>query len=490
MATPITGQISVSDINTALGRAAGASFSFGCSTFQKLANVGSTNVCMNNAHAAAYVSTTQTNLTLSSTVFGSPSTPTTYKVLVDSTATVGGTSSATPALSIGQFPVGSSVILNNYGIIEGGGGTAGGGIGGTAILSNYASQSVTINNYGTIEGGGGGGGNGGTGGTGDTGGTGGQGVNYYTYDNGTVSGPFTGYTRNHHVGCTTNGPYTGIDYYTPVYSFVYAFCVSGYACSFVERAGYCGFDYTTAYWNRAHVYCGNDVGCVGAGFNGCGGPYMVGSQVGPTNYYPVCNYERCRLTAFYYIGQLQHTSDTPHYFTYYTTYHYDYYSCDPYTYYTHNYTTNTNYYTGGSGGAGGGGGSGGSGGAGAGYNLATPGTGVAGVAGANGACGIAGGTNAGKGGKGGKGGTGGHGGAGGAVGAAGSTGCTGAIGGTGCTGAQGFNGGSTYYSGTGATGRTNGAGGAAGGAAGSYLVKGSSSTTLNNSGGTLKGNLN
>ena len=138
MATPITGQISVSDLNTALGKSSTASFSFSCPTFQKLAAIPSanTNVCINNAHAAAYITTTQTNLNLSTTVFGSPSTATTYKVLVDSSATIGGTSSATPALSIGQFPTGSSVILNNYGIIEGGGGTACSGIGGCLLYTS------------------------------------------------------------------------------------------------------------------------------------------------------------------------------------------------------------------------------------------------------------------------------------------------------------------------------------------------------------------
>ena len=150
MATPITGQISVSDVNTALGRSSTASFSFNDSTFQLMTNQGSTNVDLNNAHASAYINSTVTNYNVYTSTFGSPATVTTYKVLIGASGVAGATSTGNYALNVGQFPSGSSVVLNNYGTIAGAGGATNSGTGGPALYSAYANQTVTINNLSLI----------------------------------------------------------------------------------------------------------------------------------------------------------------------------------------------------------------------------------------------------------------------------------------------------------------------------------------------------
>lgn len=114
------------------------------------------------------ISATATNLN-ASTLFG-----TNYgagvakRLIINSGVTIGGTSAATPALTIPTGLAGS-LLIDNYGSIQGAGGAAGtsgvGGDGGNAILAQAACR--IINNAGaTIYGGGGGGGQGGTGGTG------------------------------------------------------------------------------------------------------------------------------------------------------------------------------------------------------------------------------------------------------------------------------------------------------------------------------------
>jgi hypothetical protein len=108
------------------------------------------------------------------TAAGSPSTTLNVTLNIEAGVTVGGTGSST-ALTVGQFPTGSVITINNNGNIDGFGGAAGtsgaGGNGGDAINANYANQTVVINNNvgANIRGGGGGGGKGGTGGTGGAG---------------------------------------------------------------------------------------------------------------------------------------------------------------------------------------------------------------------------------------------------------------------------------------------------------------------------------
>lgn len=109
------------------------------------------------------------------------------KFTIPTGVTIGSTSSGTPALDIGQFPTGTTIVIENNGNIYGAGGTAGtggtvygaavgaaggatnGGTGGDAIKANYLNQTVTITNNGIIYGGGGGGGGGGKGATGANG---------------------------------------------------------------------------------------------------------------------------------------------------------------------------------------------------------------------------------------------------------------------------------------------------------------------------------
>jgi hypothetical protein len=119
----------------------------------------------------AIVSATTTDLN-ASTLFG-----TNYgagvakRLIINPGVIVGGTSAGTPALTIPTGLAGS-LLIDNYGAIQGAGGVGGtsgaGGDGGNAILAQAACR--IINNAGaTIYGGGGGGGRGGNGGAGGMG---------------------------------------------------------------------------------------------------------------------------------------------------------------------------------------------------------------------------------------------------------------------------------------------------------------------------------
>jgi len=85
------------------------------------------------------------------------------QILINSSQTVGATSTSAPALKIDSTGAGTITITNN-GSIEGAGGAAG-SAGGNALQVD-GSVAVTLVNNGTIKAGGGGGGNGGAGGTG------------------------------------------------------------------------------------------------------------------------------------------------------------------------------------------------------------------------------------------------------------------------------------------------------------------------------------
>ncbi len=94
------------------------------------------------------LSATTTNYNLF-TAAGSPTEAKNVILNINSGVTVGGTGSST-ALTVGQFPTGSTITINNSGNIDGFGGAAGtsgvGGNGGDAINANYANQTVVINN--------------------------------------------------------------------------------------------------------------------------------------------------------------------------------------------------------------------------------------------------------------------------------------------------------------------------------------------------------
>lgn len=106
------------------------------------------------------------------TALGSPTSPITAVVTINSGVTISGGSSASYALNITGFPSGSLIYLVNNGTIVGKGGNGGARVsgaggqgaskpglpGGTAI---YTRNTLYIENNGTIAGGGGGGGGGG-----------------------------------------------------------------------------------------------------------------------------------------------------------------------------------------------------------------------------------------------------------------------------------------------------------------------------------------
>jgi hypothetical protein len=119
-------------------------------------------------HKVIYITSSTNNLNLYSYV-SSPTNPIRLLAHINTGVTIGSSSAATPAFTVGSFPSGSEIKLVNYGTIKGAGGTGGAGAnyggsagsgqqGGTAILS---ATSITIENNGTIAGGGGGGGGGG-----------------------------------------------------------------------------------------------------------------------------------------------------------------------------------------------------------------------------------------------------------------------------------------------------------------------------------------
>ena len=130
--------------------------------------------------------TTNANmLTLITNAYGAPTTPGNYRLIINSGVTVG-SSTSTAALTIGDFPNGSIINIENNGTIVGRGGTAGalgtgatghttapsgsaGTSGGDAIYATYADQTMNIINNGNIYGGGGGGGGGAGGGKGGDG---------------------------------------------------------------------------------------------------------------------------------------------------------------------------------------------------------------------------------------------------------------------------------------------------------------------------------
>ena len=104
---------------------------------------------------------------------GNPAVRGKFRFIINPGVVIGHTTSI-GALTIGQFPSGSEIQIDNYGQILGRGGKGGvypngGSPGGDAIRANYTSQKVTINNYGQIKAGGGGGGAGGYGGAGGRG---------------------------------------------------------------------------------------------------------------------------------------------------------------------------------------------------------------------------------------------------------------------------------------------------------------------------------
>jgi hypothetical protein len=222
MALPSSGAISLSQVNTELGVASTATRSLNDSTTRTLFGVASGAISMSNGYGKSAVdvitvsSSTNANvLSLYTAQYGAPSGAKNVVVNIGSGVTVGATAGNT-ALTVGQFPTGSTITINNSGNIHGYGGAAGtsttGGAGGDAINANYANQTVVINNQatGTIRGGGGGGGKGGTGGQGS-----------YTYNSAgaafTQYSPEAGYVAIKSANCANSYMCIDFGYCYPVY---------------------------------------------------------------------------------------------------------------------------------------------------------------------------------------------------------------------------------------------------------------------------------
>jgi hypothetical protein len=127
-----------------------------------------------------YITSTSTNVNASSYfTAGEWSSSAPKRLVINAGVTVGATNTSNYALNI-PSGFGGTFRLDNNGSIQGAGGAANSGTGGSAI---FAGAGISINNVGTIYAGGGGGGLGGTGGTG------GQGTDYVTtYNIGSASG--------------------------------------------------------------------------------------------------------------------------------------------------------------------------------------------------------------------------------------------------------------------------------------------------------------
>ena len=141
------------------------------------------------------ISSNTTNFQLSSAYGSNWQTAVPKRLIVNSGVTVG-SSNGNPAMTI-EGSMGGTLIVQNTGSIQGTGGSANGGNGGSAVRSDQNGNITFYNNSGgQVYAGGGGGGKGGTGGTGGQGGTGGTGGagQYQSYVG--ASSMFTQYPHN------------------------------------------------------------------------------------------------------------------------------------------------------------------------------------------------------------------------------------------------------------------------------------------------------
>lgn len=115
----------------------------------------------NGVNVIAVTASSGTNLN-AQTLFGSSWTDGVPKELIIPSGIIIGSTTTTPALTI-PTGMGGTLIVKNSGSIQGMGGAANSGTGGTAL---YVRSTITFQNNGAVQGGGGGGGKGGTGGQG------------------------------------------------------------------------------------------------------------------------------------------------------------------------------------------------------------------------------------------------------------------------------------------------------------------------------------
>ena len=180
-------KISFSKINTELGRQSTAAFDIDDADGRKLAAAGNTgqnlttrtpiklSTFRDHARAKVTILADQHNVNVNALITGVEahySAGKTYGTLVvDTQVSIGSTTTADPAMIVGDFISGDIVEIVNNGVIEGAGGAGGDGTGsftsnpglpgGNALSVTYASF---ITNNGYIWGGGGGGGSGSSGG--------------------------------------------------------------------------------------------------------------------------------------------------------------------------------------------------------------------------------------------------------------------------------------------------------------------------------------
>lgn len=254
------------------------------------------------ANATVLTITTTVNNYNLFTAAGSPTQPVTVILNINSGASINATSGNT-ALTIGQFPTGSIIQINNSGSILGYGGVGGtagaGSSGGDAIYANYANQTVTINNLtgGLIYGGGGGGGKGGAGGTGGTGGQGrysaynyqgehGAGNDYF-WDGSGRSYAKWNYAEVVNLPYETAGPVGSYVRGSPTYVYVSGF-IKGVGNTYTQRyqIGQAYFIYTsggTGGGGGAAGSGGRGQGADGANASGSTGSAGAGGSAGGTN---------------------------------------------------------------------------------------------------------------------------------------------------------------------------------------------------------------
>ena len=205
-------------------------------------------------------SSSTTNMQLSSTFGSNWGSSVPKRLIINSGVTVGATGSY--ALRI-NGSMGGSLVIQNYGSIQGQGGSANGGDGGNAIQADQTSNVTIINESGgQIYAGGGGGGKGGSGGTGGRGGNGGQGGGGQ-------------YTTTQHLGTGWDG---GVNCNDSCVSNAFgggAYCQGHQNSCNQCTSGNCNYDGSSDSWEctnckRNNTYHTNG-GSGGAGGNGGGG---------------------------------------------------------------------------------------------------------------------------------------------------------------------------------------------------------------------------
>ena len=224
------------------------------------------------------ISSGTTNFQTSS-AFGSNWTTAVPKRLIVNSGVTVGSSNGNPAMII-DGSMGGTLVVQNAGSVEGTGGAANGGAGGTAVRCDQ-NGNVTFQNAGALKGGGGGGGAGGAGGAGGQGGTGGAGgdgqYNAFVANYNTQWNFSTGSPRNH-------SPWNqgGIAHLAEVILWAHWGCRRANAGTF-STGQYQNYGNLNAGQARLHVDCYNHASQSGAaggsgGSGGTGGAAGAGGQ--------------------------------------------------------------------------------------------------------------------------------------------------------------------------------------------------------------------